>query len=72
MRTMLLQEHRSLIVLAVQCKNPPVTWLIVGLSSLVLKTVNLPNEDGIVTDIVILRHCQAYFSQSENSAIGEI
>lgn len=50
MRTMLLQGHRSLIVLTVQCENSSVAWLKDVISWMVLKTVILANEDGIVVD----------------------
>lgn len=50
MRTMLLQGHRSLIVLTVQCENSTVAWLKDVISLMVLKTVILANKDGIVVD----------------------
>lgn len=51
MRTMLLQGHRSLIVLTVRCENSTVAWLKDVISWMVLKTVILANEDEMVVDV---------------------
>lgn len=51
MRTMLLQGHRSLIVLTVQSENSTVAWLKDVISRMVLKSVILANEDGMVVDV---------------------
>lgn len=51
MRTVLLQGHRSLIVLTVQCENSTVAWLKDVLSWMVLKTVILANEEGMVVGV---------------------
>lgn len=51
MRTMLLQGHRSLMALTVQCENSTVSWLEDVISWMVLKTAILANEGGMVVGV---------------------